>query len=143
MTKAGLADLTIPISSFQVFKRRDGTLGLQVTTRRFDLANAIADRARGYIVVTATINGALEEVGTAKVTRIRLDEGPMNKSITIQATARNNMGKGEIISGGDSGLYQVRLKYYRATLDEKLDHARFENHRAGRKDRRIAHSGRN
>ena len=31
------------------------------------------------------------------------------------------MGKGEIISGGDSGLYQVRLKYYRATLDEKLD----------------------
>ena len=31
------------------------------------------------------------------------------------------MGKGEIISGGDSGLYQVRLKYYRDTLDEKLD----------------------
>ncbi len=31
------------------------------------------------------------------------------------------MGKGEIISGGDSGLYQVRLKYHRDTLDEKLD----------------------
>ena len=31
------------------------------------------------------------------------------------------MGKGEIISGGDSGLYQVRLKYYRATLEERLD----------------------
>ena len=87
MTKAGLADLTIPISSFQVFKRRDGTLGLQVTTRRYDLANAIADRARGHVVVTATINGATEEIGTAKVTRIRLDEGAQNKSITIQATA--------------------------------------------------------
>jgi len=87
MTKAGLADLTIPISSFQVFRRRDGTLGLQVTTRRFDLSGAIADRARGYVVVTATINGATEEVGTAKVNRIRFDEGPMNKSITIQATA--------------------------------------------------------
>ena len=87
MTKAGLADLTIPISSFQVFRRRDGTLGLQVTTRRFDLSGAIADRARGYVVVTAAINGATEEVGTAKVTRIRLDEGPINKSITIQATA--------------------------------------------------------
>jgi hypothetical protein len=87
MTKAGLADLTIPISSFQVFKRRDGTLGLQVTTRRFDLANAIADRARGYIIVSAAINGILEEIGTARVTRIRTDEGPMNKSITIQATA--------------------------------------------------------
>lgn len=87
MTKAGLADLTIPISSFQVFKRRDGTLGIQVTTRRFDLASAIAERARGHIVVSATINGATEEVGTARVTRIRTDEGPMNKSITIQATA--------------------------------------------------------
>ena len=31
------------------------------------------------------------------------------------------MGKGEIISGGDSGLYQVRLKYCRATLEERLD----------------------
>ena len=87
MTKAGLADLTIPISSFQVFRRRDGTIGVQVTTRRFDLANAIAERARGYLIVTATINGNPEEVGTASVTRIRLDEGPMNKSITIQATA--------------------------------------------------------
>jgi hypothetical protein len=87
MTKAGLADLIIPISSFQVFKRRDGTLGVQVTTRKFDLAAAIADRTRGYIVVSATINGVLEEVGTARVTRIRTDEGPMNKSITIQATA--------------------------------------------------------
>ncbi len=87
MTKAGLADLTIPISSFQVFRRRDGTVGVQVTTRKFDLANAIADRARGYIVVSAAINGVLEEVGTARVTRIRTDEGPMNKSITIQATA--------------------------------------------------------
>lgn len=87
MTKAGLADLTIPISSFQVFRRRDGTLSLQVTTRRFDLSGAIADRARGYVVVTANVNGAVEEVGTAKITRIRFDEGPMNKSITIQATA--------------------------------------------------------
>ena len=87
MTKAGLADLTIPISSFQVFKRRDGTVGVQVTTRKFDLAGAIADRARGYLIVTAIINGAQEEVGTARVTRIRLDEGAMNKSITIQATA--------------------------------------------------------
>jgi len=87
MTKTGLTDLMIPISSFQVFRRRDGTLGLQVTTRRFDLSGAIADRARGYVVVTATIDGATEEIGTAKVTRIRLDEGPMNKSITIQATA--------------------------------------------------------
>lgn len=84
MTKAGLADLTIPISSFQVFKRRDGTLGLQVTTRRFDLSGAIADRAMGYVVVTAAVNGTLEDIGTAKVTRIRLDEGAMNKSITIQ-----------------------------------------------------------
>ena len=83
MTKAGLADLTIPISSFQVFKRRDGTIGVQITTRRFDLAGAIADRARGDIVVTANIGGALEEFGTARVTRIRLDEGAMNKSITI------------------------------------------------------------
>jgi hypothetical protein len=87
MTKAGLADLMIPISSFQVFKRRDGTMGLQVTTRRYDLAGAIAERSRGHIVLTAFINGMPEEVGTAKVTRIRLDEGPMNKSITIQATA--------------------------------------------------------
>ena len=87
MTKTGFADLMIPISSFQVFKRRDGSLGLQVTTRRFDLSGAIAARTKGYIVLTANINGALEEVGTAKVTRIRLDEGPMNKSITIQATA--------------------------------------------------------
>jgi len=87
MTKAGLADLMIPISSFQVFKRRNGTVGIQVTTRRFDLASAIAERARGHIVVSATINGATEEVGTARVTRIRTDEGPMNKSITIQATA--------------------------------------------------------
>ncbi|MDO9110271.1 MAG: hypothetical protein Q7U40_06415 [Desulfatirhabdiaceae bacterium] len=87
MTKTGFADLMIPISSFQVFKRRDGSLGLQVTTRRFDLSGAIAARTKGYIVLTAKINGTLEEVGTAKVTRIRLDEGPMNKSITIQATA--------------------------------------------------------
>lgn len=87
MTKAGLADLMIPISSFQVFRRRDGTVGVQVTTRKFDLAGAIADRARGYLIVTAIINGAQEEVGTARVTRIRLDEGAMNKSITIQATA--------------------------------------------------------
>ena len=87
MTKAGVADLTIPISSFQVFKRRDGTIGVQVTTRRFDLSGAIADRAKGYLIVTAIINGAQEEVGTARVTRIRLDEGAMNKSITIQATA--------------------------------------------------------
>jgi hypothetical protein len=87
MTKPGLADLMIPISSFQVFKRRDGTVGVQVTTRKFDLAGAISDRARGYLIVTAVINGAQEEVGTARVTRIRLDEGAMNKSITIQATA--------------------------------------------------------
>ena len=31
------------------------------------------------------------------------------------------MGKGEIISGGDGGLYQVRLKYNRVSLDERLD----------------------
>jgi len=30
------------------------------------------------------------------------------------------MGKGEIISGGEDGQYQVRLKYFRDTLNEKL-----------------------
>ena len=85
MTMAGLADLTIPISSFQVFKRRDGTIGIQVVTRQTDLAGAIANRAKGYVSVTATVNGLTETIGTAKVGRIRTDEGPMSRSITIQA----------------------------------------------------------
>jgi hypothetical protein len=85
MMKAGLDDLVIPIGSFQVSKRRDGTIGIQVVTRRIDLAGEIADRAKGYVSVTATVNGVTEILGTAKVTRIRTDEGPMSRSITIQA----------------------------------------------------------
>ena len=98
MTMAGFADLTIPINTFQVFKRRNGTIGVQVTTRRFDLSRAIADRASGYIVISVGagleravlpeyILAAPTEIATAKVTRIRIDEGVQNKSITIQALA--------------------------------------------------------
>ena len=98
MTMTGFADLTIPINTFQVFKRRNGTIGVQVTTRRFDLSRAIADRANnGHLVISAYDVGAtgrspvLEpaptEIATAKVIRIRIDEGVQNKSITIQALA--------------------------------------------------------
>ena len=85
MTMAGFENLTIPIGSFQVFKRRDGTIGIQVVTRHTELSRAIADRAKGYVSVTATVNGVTETLGTAKVTKIRTDEGPMSRSITIQA----------------------------------------------------------
>ena len=96
---AGFSDLTIPINTFQVFKRRNGTIGVQVTTRRFDLSRAIADRANnGHLVISVGagleraglpeyILAAPTEIATAKVTRIRLDEGVQNKSITIQALA--------------------------------------------------------
>ena len=96
---AGFADLTIPINTFQVFKRRNGTIGVQVTTRRFDLSRAIADRANnGHLVISVGAGSELaglpeyilaapKEIATAKVTRIRLDEGVQNKSITIQALA--------------------------------------------------------
>jgi len=94
MTMTGFADLTIPINTFQVFKRRNGTIGVQVTTRRFDLSRAIADRANnGHLVISAydvgspVLEPAPTEVATAKVTRIRIDEGVQNKSITIQALA--------------------------------------------------------
>ena len=86
MTMSGFENLTIPIGSFQVFKRRDGTIGIQVVTRQMELAGAIADRAKGYVFVTATVNGVTETLGTAKITKIRTDEGPMSRSITIQAT---------------------------------------------------------
>ena len=91
MTMAGFSDLMIPINTFQVFKRRNGMIGVQVTTRRFDLSRAIADRASGYIVISVGaglpeyILAAPTEIATAKVTRIRIDEGVQNKSITIQA----------------------------------------------------------
>jgi hypothetical protein len=93
MTMAGFADLTIPINTFQVFKRRNGTIGVQVTTRRFDLSRAIADRANnGHLVISVGAGSELAglepfptEIATAKVTRIRIDEGVQNKSITIQA----------------------------------------------------------
>ena len=85
MMKTGFENLTIPVGSFQVFKRRDGTIGIQVVTRRIDLAGAIADRANGYVSLTATVNGVTETLGTAKVSKIRMDEGPINRSITIQA----------------------------------------------------------
>ena len=95
MTMAGFADLTIPINTFQVFKRRNGTIGVQVTTRRFDLSRAIADRANNsHLVISigaglewAGLEPAHTEIATAKVTRIRIDEGVQNKSITIQALA--------------------------------------------------------
>ncbi len=86
MMKTGFENLTIPVGSFQVFKRRDGTLGIQVVTRRIDLAGAIADRANGYVSLMAIVNGKTETLGTAKVSKIRMDEGPTNRSITIQAT---------------------------------------------------------
>ena len=86
MMKTGFENLTIPIGSFQIFKRRDGTIGIQVVTRRADLAGAIADRAKGYITVTVDVNGKAATLGTAKVSKIRMDEGPTNRSITIQAT---------------------------------------------------------
>jgi hypothetical protein len=85
MMKTGFEFLVIPIGSFQVFKRLDGTIGIQVVTRQTELAGAIADRAKGYISILATVNGVTETLGTAKVTRIRTDEGPMSRSITIQA----------------------------------------------------------
>jgi hypothetical protein len=86
MTMAGFENLTIPIGSFQVFKRLDGKIGIQVVTRHTELSRAIADRVNGYISVTVTVNGVTETLGMAKVTRIRTDEGPMSRSITIQAT---------------------------------------------------------
>jgi hypothetical protein len=49
------------------------------------LAGAIADRAKGYITVTVDVNGKAATLGTAKVSKIRMDEGPTNRSITIQA----------------------------------------------------------
>jgi hypothetical protein len=92
MTMTGFADLMIPINTFQVFKRRNGTIGVQVTTRRFDLSRAIAERANnGHLVISVGaglpeyILAAPTEIATAKVTRIRIDEGVQNKSITIQA----------------------------------------------------------
>ena len=85
MTMAGCENLAIPVGSFEVFKRRDGMIGIQVVTRRADLAGAIADRAKGYITVTVDVNGKIATLGTAKVSKIRMDEGPINRSITIQA----------------------------------------------------------
>jgi hypothetical protein len=88
LSLAGLADLAIPMSSFQArFKSGDPSF-LSVVTPGMDLALDIADRAGGllrvYMVKTFSDGNQIREMlGEVTNDDIRTDEGTENQSVTL------------------------------------------------------------
>jgi len=84
----GSPDIEIPISSFQGRLRSGSESYLSVVIPGMDYAGEIADRANGQMVIEAAYNVAgvprkRSEIIRVNLETIRIDDGPINKSITL------------------------------------------------------------
>jgi len=87
-TLTGSPDIEIPISSFQGRLRSGEESYLSVVIPGMDYAGEIADRANGQMVIEAAYNVAgvprkRSEIIRVNLETIRIDDGPINKSITL------------------------------------------------------------
>jgi hypothetical protein len=88
----GVPDLDVPISSFQVTIDEGGSRRLQVVVPSLDQAEGIADRAGGEIAILQRFvysggGQRIFEIARVPISGIRIDEGSVNKSITLYAAA--------------------------------------------------------
>jgi hypothetical protein len=81
-------DLIIAMPTFQARKRDGEATYLSVTVAGFDLAEQIADRANGQLIIEMAyfvnaVEQLREEILRVDLENIRTDEGPKNRSITL------------------------------------------------------------
>lgn len=81
---AGLPDVTLPISSFSVRHRPDGTSFFQVVVPTAAPAPAIAARRAGTVTLTALAAGVSAVVFAGALTDVSLAVGARSESITLQ-----------------------------------------------------------
>lgn len=87
-TLTGSPDIEIPISSFQGRLRSGDSSYLSVVIPGMDYAGEIADRSTGQMVIDAAYSVAgvprkRSEIVRVNLDTIRIDDGPVNKSITL------------------------------------------------------------
>ena len=83
----GLADVTLPISSFQVRHRADTDSYYSVVIPTYAVIGDIAARPHGEIVLSSTIDSYQEELMRGPVGDVQSARGPNSQSITISGNA--------------------------------------------------------
>jgi hypothetical protein len=84
----GVADVTIPFTSFQSRKRSDAQSYVAVVIKKYDYASQITARQNGEIVVDAVylvggVESLRQEIIRAPIDTITIDKGPRSRSITL------------------------------------------------------------
>jgi hypothetical protein len=92
----GLADVTLPISSFQARKRTDQRDYLSVVVPGVAYADAIASRSNGQIYIEMAylldgVESVREEIIRADLEKIDIHEGTRNRSITLSGYGDGSM----------------------------------------------------
>jgi hypothetical protein len=90
-------DLTIAMPTFQARKRDGEATYLSVTVSGFDLAEQIADRANGQLIIEMayfvnSVEQLREEILRVDLENIRTDQGPKNRSITLTGHRTETFG---------------------------------------------------
>lgn len=83
----GYQDIFPPASSFSCQWENGAAKYIQVTIPGMEWAEAIADRSSGSIELTHDNNEIETPFVVLAITGIRIDEGSINQSITLQARA--------------------------------------------------------
>ena len=101
----GESDLEIPIQAFQARKRDGDPTYLSVTVPGFDLAEEIADRSNGQLVLQMAYfigdtEQLREEILRVDLENIRTDQGPRNQSLTLSGHRTETFGQ-QIITLAD------------------------------------------
>ncbi len=115
-TLTGDPDIKIPISSFQGRLRSGSNTYLSVVIPGVDYALEISDRADGQMVIEAAYNVAgiqrkIFEIIRVNLETIRMDEGSINKSITLTGYRQETYTSKSVILTG---------KTYKSINDGKL-----------------------
>jgi len=123
----GTTDIEIPISSFQASRRNGAPSFLQVVIPGMSYVPAINDRAKGTLQVYLTykLDGSIVRqslVVDASLDSVRIDEGPVNSSVTLSGHKTETFTPKEIELEGvmykniTDGKFRYRLAVPSLTL---------------------------
>lgn len=106
----GLADVTLPMSSFSVRHRYEGPSYYQLTIPTYAYVSAIAARPNGEVVIWSVTGDTEEELLRGDLGNVRTDRGPNSQSISISGNSER--------SATDPATYLLAEALYASTTFE-------------------------
>lgn len=104
---SGLADAVLPLSSFQVRHRADGSSYFQAVVPTVALSDAITARRTGALTITALSGGVASEVLSGDISDVSVAVGGLNQSVTLQGNYTRPAAPAQTLVAVDIIAYQV------------------------------------